>query len=101
MKIGFIGDTHQNLASARFMLWAMWKQGITHVVQVGDFGIYSTNEGMKFASKVNESAKNFGITLVVVPGNHENWRIINELHEGDRENFAYYRSHIVLAPRGK
>lgn len=100
MKIGILGDLHGNTAAARFMLWVLHKQGITHAVHVGDFGIYTDNPGLKFASKVNTYAENFGITIIVVPGNHENWRIINELVEDDRENLKRYRSNIFIAPRG-
>lgn len=101
MDIGFLGDLHGNLAAGRFMLWSMHKLGITRVVHVGDFGIYTDNNGMKFASKMNEYAEEWGITLLVVPGNHENWRVINEIFEGDnREQFASYRSNILLVPRG-
>ena len=100
MKIGILGDLHGNTAAARFMLWSLHKQGITHAIHVGDFGIYSDNNGMKFASKTNQYAQEFGITIIVVPGNHENWRIINELVEDDRENLKAYRSNIFIAPRG-
>lgn len=98
--IGLLGDTHGNTAAARFMLWSMHRMGIQKVIHVGDFGIYTDNSGMKFASKVNKYAEEFDITLVVVPGNHENWRVINELVGDDRENLARYRSNIFIAPRG-
>lgn len=100
MKIGILGDLHGNTAAARFMLWSLRKQGITHAIHVGDFGIYTDNNGMKFASKTNQYAQEFGITIIVVPGNHENWRIINELVGEDRENLKPYRSNIFVAPRG-
>ncbi|UDL16438.1 phosphatase [Microbacterium phage Zooman] len=98
--VGVLGDTHGNTAAARFMLWSMHRMGIQRVIHVGDFGIYTDNNGMKFASKVNQYAQEFGITLIVVPGNHENWRIINEMVGEDRENLAAYRSNIFIAPRG-
>ena len=99
-RVGILGDTHGNTAAIRFMLWSMHKMGIQKVIHVGDFGIYSDNNGMKFASKVNKYAQEFAITLIVVPGNHENWRIINEMVGEDRENLAAYRSNIFIAPRG-
>lgn len=100
MKIGFLGDTHGNTAAALFMLWVMKQHGVTTVIQVGDFGIYTDNNGMKFASKVNQKLVEYGMTLIVVPGNHENWRVINELVEDDRKSLAPYRSNIFIAPRG-
>ncbi len=100
MQIGFLGDLHGNTAAGRFMLWSMWKQGVTIVFHVGDFGIYSDNPGMKFASAMSEYAKKFGIVLIVVPGNHENWRIINEMVGDNRIELAKYRENIYIAPRG-
>lgn len=100
MKIGFLGDLHGNIAAGRFMLWSMRKLGVTVVFHVGDFGIYSDNNGMKFARKMNEYADTFGIVLIVVPGNHENWRIINELTDDNRIDLAKYRENIFIAPRG-
>lgn len=100
MKIGILGDLHGNTAAARFMLWVLHQKGITHAIHVGDFAIYSDNKGMKFASKVNQYAQEYGITIIVVPGNHENWRIINEMVGDNREELAVYRSNIFIAPRG-
>lgn len=100
MIIGFMGDTHGNTAAAQFMLYALHRQGVGLVIQVGDFGIYTDNSGMKFASKVNQTLAAYGMTLIVVPGNHENWRVINEMVGQDREHLAMYRSNIHVAPRG-
>ncbi len=100
MKIGFLGDIHGDTDAARFMLWSMWKQGVEVVIQVGDFGIYTDNPRMKFANVVNELCKKYGIILVVVPGNHENWRVINEMTGTNRTDLATYRSNIFVAPRG-
>ena len=104
MKVGFLGDLHGNLAAARFMLWSMREQGIDTVIQVGDFGVYSTNEGMKFASKVSEMCVKLDLTLIVVPGNHENWHLINEVLEdvstNNRTQYGIYRPRVWLAPRG-
>jgi hypothetical protein len=100
LLVGILGDLHGNTAAARFMLWSMHRMGVQRVIHVGDFGIYTDNKSMKFASKVNEYAKEYGITLIVVPGNHENWRVINEMVGDDRENLVAYRSNIFIAPRG-
>jgi len=100
MKIGFLGDLHGNLAAGRYMLWTMHREGVTIVFQVGDFGIYTDNNGMKFASKMNEYAAALGIVLIVVPGNHENWRVINEMTGENRIELAKYRENIFVAPRG-
>jgi len=99
-KIGFLGDLHGNIAAARFMVWSMSQLGVKTAIQVGDFGLYSMTDSVKFANKVNELCERFGITLIVVPGNHENWHLVNELTGSDRTILAEYRSSIFIAPRG-
>ena len=99
-RVGILGDTHGNLAAARFMLWSMHKMGITSVIQVGDFGLYTDNNGMKFARKVSDLCVMWGIELWVVPGNHENHRVINELLGEDRTARKEYRPNVYVLPRG-
>lgn len=98
--LGFMGDIHGNLHAAQFMLWTFHRYGVKDVIQVGDFGIYSDRSGERFANAVNEYAGTLGMNILVVPGNHENWRIINELVGDNRTDPAPYRSNISIAPRG-
>lgn len=100
MQIGIIGDTHASVPAISFMLWTMREYGITTVVSVGDFGVYSDQYGTKFADRTASLCKEYGITLYVVPGNHENYRIINELTGDDRSSWAEYRPRVFLVPRG-
>lgn len=100
MRIGFIGDTHCSVQALSFMLWRMRREGITEVVSVGDFGIYSDRFGEKFRGRASKLCKEYGITLYIVPGNHENWQIINDLTGDDRTSWAPYSKSIFIAPRG-
>lgn len=100
MKVGFLGDIHCDITAAKFMLWSMRRVGVSHVIQVGDFGIYSDKGGVKFAKVVDNLCEEYGISLLVVPGNHENHDIINYLTGSIRTELAEYRKNILVAPRG-
>lgn len=99
-KIGLIGDTHGTPFAPRFGLWLFRKFGITKAIQVGDFGIYRHDNG--FAKVVNLKAKEYGIELYVVPGNHENWDLVQERLDMGRNEDGWgwlRKDNLFLAPR--
>ena len=102
MIVGLLGDTHANKNWIRFALWKFHKEGITTVLQVGDFGIYQDESSLRYLKLANKLAEEFGITIHVVPGNHEDWRYINKtIAEKTLDSgWAQLRSNILLAPRG-
>lgn len=100
MKIGILGDTHANISWIRFALWKMHKEGISEVLQVGDFGIGENPHSVLFTQIASELAEKYGITLRVVPGNHESWPLINRLTSGIRTEWAELAPNILIAPRG-
>lgn len=100
MKIGFLGDIHQHSGAARFALYTFNALGVDTVVQVGDYGIGADRVGQYFDKRVQRFAEQFGVTLYVVPGNHENWERINLLTDGSRQTWAQITQNVFLAPRG-
>jgi hypothetical protein len=102
MRIGLLGDTHGNKVWTRFSLWKFHKEGITTILQVGDFGIYQDKRSLEFLKLANTLAAEYGQTIYVVPGNHEDWRYINKTIEESTldSGWAQLRSNILLAPRG-
>ena len=99
-KIGVLGDTHANISWIRFALWKMHRESIREVLQVGDFGIGEDPHSTRFTQIASEVAEDYGITLRVVPGNHESWPLINRLTSGNRTEWAELAPNIYLAPRG-
>ncbi len=97
--IGLLGDTHMNLAWVKFALKAFKHLGVDAVLQVGDFGLYWDRRGREFLETVSGYAKNkYGITLYVIPGNHENWRYINET-VGSASDWVEFAPNVMVAPR--
>lgn len=100
MKIGLLGDTHGQRNWTLFSLWKFHKEGIDTVIQVGDFGIANNGAGKYFLTEVQRACEQYGISLFVVPGNHEDWNYINSLTGDNRQDWVNLRHDIYLAPRG-
>lgn len=87
IQVLIVGDSHGNLRFMHGALALAKEQGIPHVIQVGDFGFWPElrrSEGgmlrpfpdpeFGFAGLVDKRAKELGIIVWVVRGNHE-WRV--------------------------
>lgn len=98
MQIGLWGDIHGDYPWVRLSLPIFAARGITRVIQVGDFGIYSGFKGSKFLRKTAKLAQTLGIDLYVVPGNHEDWVMINDLTD-EATDFVTLWPGLHIAPR--
>lgn len=99
-NIGLLGDLH---GSADWLInrgITFYKRhNVTKIVQVGDFGIWPGNAGGLFAKRVNLALEKAGMTLYVIPGNHDDYDQINALPVAD-DGWQHFRTNILLAPRG-
>lgn len=99
-RIGVLGDVHATYYWVSFALWKFHNEGITHVVQVGDFGLGRTNYNRKFVHRVGKLATHYGITFDIVPGNHEDWDWIDLLTKGNRTEKVEIEPNLFILPRG-
>lgn len=100
MKIGILGDTHEQTRWCKFAFNKFHREGITTILQLGDFGIYRNGQGdSPFLDVSNKHLKEYGQTLYVTPGNHEDYDYINEIPVSE-DGWQHLRSNILLAPRG-
>lgn len=99
-RVGVLGDTHGDTGWTLDSLDRFAEAGITHVLQLGDFGIWPNHE--KFLRKVNARLVKNGQILAVTLGNHENYaRIAKAVPTPDADGWTIlqgYRS-ILIAPR--
>lgn len=102
-KIGLAGDWHGN---ERWMYAAMDRfhdVGITTILQAGDFGLWPGYEGEVYLNYVKQACADYGITLLVTPGNHENWDAIDD-EEGVKQVLGSGEEsggwEVSLLPRG-
>lgn len=72
-QIGIAGDWHGNLGWAKHAIAKFGHIGVQHVLHVGDFGFWPTNNGKKYLHQVNKALDTNGIYLYVTLGNHEDY----------------------------
>lgn len=102
IRIGLVGDTHGNVKDTVDVLNEMGARKITHVFQVGDFGLWTHYaEGQEFLDRVQATAEANDLTVFAIGGNHENWDhwnwFVNNMptHKG----FGMVRRRVLLAPK--
>jgi hypothetical protein len=102
-KIMVLGDTHGNRDATISAVNSAHMQGVTAIVQVGDFGLWDHfADGVIFLDTVNETLRRHGIRMFAIGGNHENWIRWNwyvENNDKDAWGFTYLRSNIRIAPK--
>lgn len=98
-----MGDVHGNTRFAVYALSVAHDLGISHVIQVGDFGVWPGRSGTEFLTGVSVAAKQFGVTLGFIDGNHEDFdQLDRALANIDREpdGSIYLLDNLVWYPRG-
>lgn len=98
---GVAGDWHGNTQWVRKVLHDFAAENITHIYQVGDFGIWPGPQGKDFLVKTNQLAAELGITIHIIPGNHEDYNQI-DLMDTDNDGWLYRKAYpqLKFAPRG-
>jgi hypothetical protein len=98
--IGFAGDWHGNSTGLAEKMRRLSRAGVTRLMHVGDFALWPDRAGRRFLDQVNGHAEEFGILIVVTPGNHEDWRYLTAAFAAAEGAPALIRSQIVALPRG-
>jgi hypothetical protein len=99
--VGFAGDWHGNTGWALHALRTLANEDVSVVYHVGDFGLWGGQDGASYLRKVNSVLTLNNMLLVVTPGNHENYDML-ERFTLNKEGFLYREDvkHIWFAPRG-
>jgi hypothetical protein len=94
------GDWHGDLGWAITAIRSAARDGVTTILHVGDFGLdWPGPKRGRFENRVNKYLVEFGITLIVSGGNHDNWETLGKLPI-EADGLASVRSHIKVLPRG-
>lgn len=100
MRILVAGDTHGNLAWCTKLCSIAREQGCTTVLQVGDFGYWPHVQwGQKFLVALEKRAKQSGVTIYWIDGNHENHDVLRDLPRAG-DGFVDISERIRHIPRG-
>jgi hypothetical protein len=97
-----VGDVHGDVGWIKRLLERARDLGIDTILSVGDWGIgpFSGDRGgAPFERKVERIAKKNGVTVFVVPGNHENYDTIGRL-ESRSDGWSELSPNVRVAPRG-
>lgn len=78
--------------------------GITCIVQLGDFGYWEHQDEGKFLDQLSRLAKNYGVAVYWIDGNHENHVLLRSTYcvpeRTDENGFVQMRDRIFYIPRG-
>jgi len=80
------GDSHGNAGYVFEMLARASSRGINQVVELGDFGIWPGQLGVKFRRKVDRRAARLGSTLYGMAGNHDDAAQIDRFEADNRRD---------------
>lgn len=97
-----VGDVHGDLGWIKSLLERAHQLGVDTVLSVGDFGIgpfRGDTPGTRFGPKTERIAAKNGVTVYVVPGNHENYDTISALTPRP-DGWLEMSGHVRVAPRG-
>ena len=99
-----MGDVHGNGGWVRKRLLDFADLGITKILQLGDFGLFSSNNADKYLHRVNKILAENGQTLFVTLGNHEDYVRVSRfqtLQDGENAGWQYEKAYpnILFAPR--
>lgn len=80
MKVLVVGDVHGDTSFAHATNDVAVREGITTILQVGDFGVWPGPSGRYFLDQLDLDNKRHGVRWVFLPGNHEDWNQL-DYHE--------------------
>jgi hypothetical protein len=97
-----VGDVHGDLGWIKQLIERAHQLGVDTVLSVGDWGIGpwpGDRPGSRFGPKTERIAAKNGVTVYVVPGNHENYDTISAL-TARPDGWLELTEHVLVAPRG-
>jgi len=105
-RYGIAGDWHGNKPWAVERINDFANAGITEVLHLGDFGLFSDPEGIDYLRTLNDVCAASSITLLVTMGNHDNYVMYDamETHtDGDYDGWKFDPEfyNILYATRGQ
>jgi hypothetical protein len=102
-KVLIAGDWHQSRAWMRSVFLSAIEsdaEGIRTILHCGDFGIGGRPRDREWLDSVDYFARQSGIRILVTPGNHEDWNVIDAAFEAIPGKPFPISESVLLLPRG-
>lgn len=104
MKVMVVGDTHGLGQVVQHKAKIAKRLRCDKMLIVGDFGMWPGRGGIAFLDDCNEAAREYGIDIYALPGNHEDhdqWNAwLDSPHAvKDGDKFTFVRSHVRISPK--
>lgn len=107
MIFAVAGDWHGKTAWALNRIREVADRGVETLLHVGDFGIWPGRDGARYLREVERVCAERGVTIMVTPGNHEDWghlmgrwHVVREERSGERDEPLVVSPHVLVLPRG-
>jgi len=97
-RLGIAGDWHGNTTWAKAAIEVL-PDDIDLLIHLGDFGFMGSNFVASYLHKVNKWAQQRGLTIWVVPGNHENYDWL-ATQPVDAQGRTIAAPNVLALPRG-
>jgi len=99
-NIAIAGDWHGDTMTATQNIYRASNLGVRVIFQLGDFGLMPGIRTKKYLNDINDVAKNAGIVIYWLDGNHEDFNRIEKKRSNIKEAITYYRKNIAHMARG-
>lgn len=99
-RILLVGDVHGEIRQLARALDYAAANDISVVVQLGDFGIWPGPNGARFIQQTNDLLEELDLTLLFVPGNHEDYDQIAQTPVDPETNLQAFGPQLFAMPRG-
>ena len=96
-RLGLLGDTHTNREWLKYAIDKFSRENCSIVLQLGDFGLWPGADDFWKTAQADLGAR--GMTLLVTPGNHDDYDHIETL-EAQEDGWLFLTDNIKIAPRG-
>lgn len=101
MSFVLLGDTHGNSAWTVSVVRAVAERGVSHIVQLGDFGYWPEMlDGREFLDSVEAALAEYDVRLWFIDGNHEDHERLSALPIDGETGRRPVSEHIEHLPRG-
>jgi predicted phosphodiesterase len=95
-----VGDWHGDQGWALLAIRSAAREGVKTVLHVGDFGLdFPGAKRGRYEQRLNRALVEYGVTLIVSPGNHDNLTNINKL-DVQEDGLITWCSNIRVLPKG-